>query len=57
MAENPELYDLNNDPGEILNLGRNPECGSKVMKMEQDLEDLIERTGFTIQGPLVTELH
>lgn len=53
--ETPELYDLKNDPKELQNLVFNPEYKSRAKQLKGELVELVQSTGFTFQGPLVTK--
>lgn len=53
--ETPEVYDLKRDPKELVNLVSNPEYKPRLEQLRTRLDALVENTGFTFQGPLVTE--
>lgn len=41
-----ELYDLEKDPGEMINLINNPEYGSIQKELRQELKKLMEETEY-----------
>lgn len=50
-----ELYDLQDDPGELRNLIKKPEYAPKVRQMRQRLEGIKKQIGYVKPKPIETE--